>query len=212
MTTRLSLSSLGGRLLHRSQRLRPRARQLLYSKKGRSCSSKQVGVVVRGSIPANGNGVAVGQIAESNRIFTSEDVNLFGKLVGDENPLHQRWTVDNLPDVLENHPMLSVSNEDDDLKATKILVHGMLVSSIFSSIFGTLIPGAVYLKQTLDFSRPVYVDELVTGRIKIERIRHWRRKGLILTCDTLVLCNNEEKVRGSADVWLPHGSVANKVQ
>lgn len=204
MTTIRLPSSLAGLLLRRWL-LR---QQLLYSRRDLSCSTKQAEVVVRGSIPAGGNGVAVGQIAETDRSFTAEDISSFGKLVGDENPLHQRWAMDNLPDVLENHPMLSFS--DDDPKVTRNLVHGMLVSSLFSSIFGTLIPGAVYLKQTLAFSRPVYVDELVTGRITIERIRHWRRKGLVLTCDTLVFSNKEEKVGGKADVWLPHGRVASE--
>jgi len=174
-------------------------------------SSRQV--IVRGSIPVGGKGVAVGQFAESDRIFTAEDVNLFGKLVGDQNPLHQQWEMDRLPDLLENHPMVHAANEDDHgdgnhTKKTKILVHGILVSSLFSSIFGTLIPGAVYLKQSLDFARPVFVDESVTGRIIIERIRQWRRKGLILNCNTIVHSGDEEKIRGKADVWLPRGTVA----
>ena len=175
---------------------------------GRRPISSSEKVMVRGNIPKHGHGVAVGQTAESDRAFTADDVQLFGKLVGDENPLHHSWRVDALPETLENHPLLQVFDKDDDpIKSTKILVHGMLVSSLFTSIFGTLIPGAVYLKQTLDFARPVYVGEHVTGRIVIERIRYWRRKGLILTCETIVQGGSDEKVRGKADVWLPRGSV-----
>ena len=172
-------------------------------------------VIVRGNIPENGVGVAVGQVAESDRIYTAEDVHWFGKLVGDSNPLHQAWSVHTtLPESLENHPLVQVKNHHEESdgsnnngSSTQILVHGWLVASLFTSIFGTLIPGAVYLKQTLDFAQPVYVGDLVTARIEIERIRHWRRKGLILTCETVVRGDGNDKVRGKADVWLPRGSV-----
>ena len=172
-------------------------------------------VVVRGNIPEHGVGVAVGQVAESDRIYTAKDVHWFGKLVGDSNPLHQAWSVHTtLPESLENHPLLRHQDHHEESdgsnnngSSTQILVHGWLVASLFTSIFGTLIPGAVYLKQTLDFAQPVYVGDLVTARIEIERIRHWRRKGLILTCETVVRGDGNDKVRGKADVWLPRGSV-----
>ena len=78
----------------------------------------------------------------------------------------------------------------------------MLVASLFSSILGTLIPGAVYLKQTLDFTKPVYSDGLVVGRVSVTRLRHVR-KLWIATCDTVVEGDDGVKVRGQADVWLP---------
>lgn len=162
--------------------------------------------VVRGSIPAGGAGVAVGQCAETERQFTVADVALFGKLVGDQNPLHRSWELSRLsssPSAMDGHPLIQASEQDP--KLTKVLAHGMLVASLFSSIFGTLIPGAVYISQSLDFRKPVYVDTVVVARVTITRIRRWTRKGLILTCDTTVVADGEEKVRGAADVWLPKG-------
>jgi len=158
----------------------------------------------------------VGQYAASDRVFSAKDVVRFGTLVGDPNPLHTQWDLDHLPALLEHHPMIhpddknaeGISNDNNHPTYSKILVHGMLVSSLFTSIFGTLIPGAVYLKQSLEFARPVFVGEKVTGTIAIERIHRWRRKGLILTCDTTVTSHTDPedgRVRGKADVWLPNG-------
>jgi len=92
--------------------------------------------------------------------------------------------------------------------------------SLFSSIFGTLVPGAIYLKQSLDFRLPVHVDEPVVGRVDITRVRPFRRRGVIVTCDTKVLQHRQQPqddepqgdlqeivyVMGSADVWLPGGT------
>lgn len=168
-----------------------------------SSFSSDAKVLVRGSIPAGGRNVAVGQFAETERLYTAEDVDLFARLVGDRNPLHRSWDVEKLPSVISKHPLIKKGKEPEK---TLVLVHGMLVSSLFTCIFGTLIPGAVYLQQTLDFRKPVYVENsAVVGRVTITRIRRWRRKGLILTCDTTVFSkeDGEEKIRGQADVWLP---------
>ena len=120
---------------------------------------------------------------------------------------------------------------------TKIrgIVHGMLVSSLFSTIFAALAPGCVYINQSLDFVSPVFVDDVVVGRLKITRVRQWprrRRSGVVVTCDTQILrrvvaragecyqnnnsSSNDDSgttndttvlaVRGMANVWLPIGS------
>lgn len=157
---------------------------------------------ISGTIPPGGVGVALDQYAEVERVFTQKDVDNYGKLIGDMNPLHQRWSKSKVPSLIESHPLLAW-NEDDS--STMPIAHGMLGSGLFSCIFGSLIPGAVYLKQTLDFRRPVYVDSVVIGRVTISAIRKWKRKGLIITCDTKVLSQGKECVRGEADVWIPGG-------
>jgi acyl dehydratase len=157
---------------------------------------------IRGTVPPGGVGAAVDQYVEVERTFTQDDVDSYGKLIGDMNPLHLRWSKTQVPSLVESHPLLAW-NEDGS--STMPIVHGMLVSGLFSCIFGSLIPGAVYLKQTLDFRKPVYVDSLVIGRVTITAIRQWKRKGLIFTCDTTVLSQGKECVRGEADVWVPGG-------
>ena len=178
--------------------------------------------IITGTIPPRGHGVQVGQLAQVQRTFSLSDVQTYGRLVGDENPLHQppsSWTNSELGlsqddvEFFQTHPLLqqpeqeqqSMRNNDND-KPTRttpkplIVVHGMLVASLFSCIFGTLAPGAVYMKQSLQFHKPVYVTQPVVATTTITRIRDWTggrrrgtqaqatnsRGGVVLTCDTTV--------------------------
>lgn len=74
--------------------------------------------------------------------FSQNDVILFAKVSGDNNPLHL----------------------DADFAATtsfkKPIIHGALASSVFSKIMGTEFPGfgSVYLKQISEYKRPMFVD------------------------------------------------------
>ena len=140
-------------------------------------------------------------------MFTEKDVDSFGDLVDDKNPLHARWSLNELPCELQGHPMFDDMKENGR-NSTKPIVHGMLASSLFSCIFGTLVPGAVYLKQTLDFRSPIFVNEMVVGRVDVVRVRQFKFKGVIVTCDTAVLRGEAVCIAGKADVWLPGGSKA----
>ncbi len=44
--------------------------------------------IIEGTIPLHGTGIQIGQYAHIHRKFTQEDVNLFGALSGDMNPVH----------------------------------------------------------------------------------------------------------------------------
>lgn len=135
---------------------------------------------------------------------------IFGRVTSDNNPLHKQWNIDERPTELQSHPLLG-DLESDQNDETKIVVHGMLAASLFSCIFGTLVPGSVYLKQTLDFKLPIYVDDVVTGRVEVARVRHWSKiGGIIVKCDTKVLRRGKECILGEADVWLPGGFKGNK--
>lgn len=179
---------------------------------GKNNASDRPDTNVRGSIPRGGAGVALGQFAEVNRSFTPCDVELYGRLVLDRNPLHQSWDLQSndvpidIRSVIEQHPLVTCASFHPS--TTRIIVHGMLVGSIFSSIFGTLIPGSVYVSQSMEFRRPVYTNEMILGRITIHGIRHARKGGLILTCKTLVHKEGKECLRGDAEVWLPQGVAA----
>ena len=78
----------------------------------------------------------------------------------------------------------------------------MLLSSLFSCIFGSLIPGSVYRKQTLQFHKPVFIGELVVGQVKVVNVKQMRIRGgtaasmvdptknlggVLVTCDTQIL-------------------------
>mmetsp|Transcript_26675 Transcript_26675/g.73570 ORF Transcript_26675/g.73570 Transcript_26675/m.73570 type:complete len:240 (+) Transcript_26675:15-734(+) len=188
---------------------------------------------VEGSIPNGGKGVVLGQYAQVQRTFSLQDVQTFAQVIGDDNPLHQQWsfgTGDSFPPLaVTNHPLTRLTTTKTTTTTTTTtttnipVVHGMLVGSLFSCIFGTLTPGAIYLNQTLHFQTPVYVNDTILGRTTITRIRDWtkrqqsqsQRSGVVLTCRTEVLHASDDSddksnrskpfVTGEANVWIPTG-------
>jgi hypothetical protein len=161
--------------------------------------------------------IKVGQYAESVRVFSSEEVDAFCNLLHDYNPLHQLWMgsdcqshESSVPDSIRHHPLLKWNETDHpglSKAASKPLVPGMLVSGLFSSIFGTLLPGTIYISQQLQFVSPVYVRDCVLARVQIVDIRASgkgnrtregspprdnserkpRMHGDVVTCDTTVV-------------------------
>jgi 3-hydroxybutyryl-CoA dehydratase len=126
-------------------------------------------------------------------------VHQFGDLIGDRNPIHRQ----------DNATQLQLSDVSQ-------IVHGMLSASLFSSIFGTLIPGSLYRAQSVTFQTPIYSNEAVVGRVVVKKIKHVRRKGVMVTCDTHIFKNcgdtamntqrNEHAIvciSGEATVWIP---------
>jgi acyl dehydratase len=194
---------------------------------------KDNGSQICGTIPRLGIGLAVNQFALLKRSFSVEDVSLFASLVGDFNPIHRNQkNAATILDDLKGHPLLLQGMKyydcDDGCSTAKsikhtngVIVHGMLVGSIFTAIIGTLIPGSVYLHQSFDFRRPVFTDCPVIGRIEVTKLRHFpRRNGLIMQCQTMVYDGNNFDVesndsesqrclviRGQASVWIPNGAL-----
>ena len=111
-----------------------------------------------------------------------------------------------------------------------MIVHGMLVASIFSSIIGTLIPGAIYRSQNITFHSSVLVNEIVIGRVDVTKLRVITKENIeriLMTCKTAVrkekiIDNHEENndtkkelilcVTGEAKVLLPSSSYVSEWQ
>ncbi|SEI49485.1 Acyl dehydratase [Dyadobacter koreensis] len=74
--------------------------------------------------------------------FSQEQVIQFAELTGDNNPLHL----------------------DAEYAATtsfkRPIIHGMLGTTVFTKVLGTQFPGfgSIYLKQTVEYLRPMFVD------------------------------------------------------
>ncbi|WP_026997677.1 MaoC family dehydratase [Flectobacillus major] len=103
--------------------------------------------------------IALNTVYRHKFSFTQDDVILFAKVSGDNNPLHL----------------------DAEFAATtqfkRPIIHGALASSIFSKIMGTEFPGygSVYLKQVSEYKRPMFVDtdyEAVFTVINIDEAKH----------------------------------------
>jgi hypothetical protein len=149
------------------------------------------------------------------RTFTAAQVETFGSLVQDRNFLHSAVPWNDDMEVMRDSVPISKAHVDAGLiklqenanSMTRPLVHGMLVSSLFSSIFAGLVPGAIYINQTLQFATPVFVDDAIVGRVEIEKIRKWRKGGVVVQCNTHVFSRLEkiQLIKGTANVWLPEG-------
>jgi 3-hydroxybutyryl-CoA dehydratase len=116
-----------------------------------SCLFKQVSLFFGGFMIRKMN---IGDTRSYERIITTEDIMAFGKLTTDMNRAHfcKEYT--------------------KDTAFKKPIVHGMLVGSLFSCIFGTDYPGegTIYCSQSLKFLKPVYPDTLLMIKVTVKDI------------------------------------------
>jgi len=84
-------------------------------------------------------------------IITNDMVHKFAEVSGDRNPIHI----------------------DDEYASKTIfgkrIVHGMLLSSLFSKMIAETYPGkgSIYLNQSLNFKNPCYINDEVVVTIKL---------------------------------------------
>ena len=86
--------------------------------------------------------------------FTQTDVIKYSEVTGDNNPIH-----------------LSKEFAAKTIFKKPIL-HGLLSSSVFSKVLGTLFPGegTIYLKQSLVFLKPMFVDTTYEAVLKVKKL------------------------------------------
>lgn len=124
--------------------------------------------------------------AELTRVLTAADVSNFADVVGDHNPIHL----------------------DSAYAATtpfgRPIAHGMLSASLFSSIFATQIPGAIYVSQSIKFVAPAFVGDEVRARVEVRELA--RRRAVCATTVTVLGkggASDVLAVDGEAVVLLP---------
>lgn len=107
----------------------------------------------------------IGMAAELTRSFSDEDVYLFSKLSGDINPVH----------LDENYAKETIFGAR--------IVHGALVSSVFSTIFANNLPGAgcIYLKSENRFLKPVYLNEPVHFKVEVTDVIKEKKRVIFRT-------------------------------
>lgn len=115
--------------------------------------------------------IEVGQKATITRKFTETDVGNFSELSMDFNPVH-----------------LDPAYAEKSMFGQRI-VHGMLVSSLFSGLLGKHLPGegTIYLSQESSFKKPVYLDQDITATVEVIEVREDKP---IITLSTT--CVNDE--------------------
>ena len=126
----------------------------------------------------------IGMSRMLERKITQNDILLFSKVSGDENPVH----------LDENYAQQTIFG--------KRIAHGMLTASLISAVIAEQLPGhgTVYLSQTLKFVRPVLPGQLVTTKVLVSHIEYSNRR-VTLDCE----CKVDQKIvlAGEAVVLAP---------
>jgi len=94
----------------------------------------------------------IGETASLTRTIGDSDIQMFSEISGDTNPIHL---------------------DDEYAQRTRFgrrVAHGCLVAGVVSAVLGTRLPGpgAIYLSQTLRFTKPVYPGDTITARASVK--------------------------------------------
>jgi 3-hydroxybutyryl-CoA dehydratase len=126
----------------------------------------------------------IGQSAEVTHTITAEDIQTFGDLSGDYNPLHFN---------------------DEWAKTTMFegrIAHGLLSASFISTVIGMKLPGpgTIYLSQSMKFMRPVRIGDTITARVEVAALNDEKKRVTLKT-----VCTNQDQevvVDGEALIML----------
>ena len=128
--------------------------------------------------------IKVGDTASISRTLTEEDIQLFALVSGDVNPAHM----------------------DADYAATdmfrRVIAHGLWGGGLISAVLGTELPGpgAIYLSQSLQFTRPVGLGDTITASVTVAEKR--AHHDILFDC-RCVNQDGEEVISGQAEVKAP---------
>ncbi|HEX3484971.1 MAG TPA: MaoC family dehydratase [Micropepsaceae bacterium] len=133
--------------------------------------------------------LSIGQSASYSRTISESDIQQFGAVSGDLNPLHF----------------------DEDYAKTTIfrgrIAHGMLSASFLSTVLGTQLPGAgsIFLSATIRFKAPVRIGDTVVASCTVREIDSVKGR-VIFDC----VCKVGETVviEGDAMVKVPSRAVS----
>ena len=134
--------------------------------------------------------LSVGQSARLVRQLSLADIQAFALVSGDVNPAH----VD--PHYAQGTPFHGV------------IAHGMWGGALISSVLGTQFPGpgTIYLEQTLQFLRPVRLQDCLSVVLTVLS-KEERQRRVVLDC-SVTNQNGERVISGLATVIAPEHKVA----
>ena len=127
----------------------------------------------------------IGDSSETKKIFNETDVLMFAKVSDDYNPAH----------VDKDYASKTMFK--------KQIVHGMLVGSLFSQIFGVKMPGlgSIYTKQSLKFTKPVYFGDEITAKVTVKEL-NLERNRVIFDC-IAINQSGDTVIIGEAEIMPP---------
>lgn len=129
--------------------------------------------------------LSIGAQASRTKTFTDEDVSGFAQVSGDTNPVHL---------------------DADYAAGTQFgrrIVHGMLTAGLISAVLANDLPGegTIYLSQTLQFKKPVFIGDTITATVEVTAYRERRRIATLTT--TCVNQDGAVVLEGEAVVMAP---------
>jgi 3-hydroxybutyryl-CoA dehydratase len=132
------------------------------------------------------NELRIGDFAEYSKTISESDIIQFAEISGDYNPLH----ID------------ECYAKSTPFKAR--IAHGFLIAGLISTVIANKLPGpgTIYLKQTLNFIAPVFIDDTITARVEILSIEEESNKIYLKTT-----CRNQNLIiilDGEATVKVPY--------
>jgi len=135
-----------------------------------------------GSIPIEK--ILPGMTVSYSQTISDSDIKSFAGLSGDHNPVH----VD--------------AEYAEKSRFGKRIAHGLMSAGFFSALFGTKLPGpgCVYVSQSLNFKRPVYIDDTVVATVKVTAVD---TKSNRVTFDTECKVRGKVVISGAAEIYIP---------
>lgn len=109
--------------------------------------------------------LAIGQSAEHTKTITDDVIARFAEVTGDLNPLHL---------------------DENAARRTRFggrIAHGMINAGLISAVIGMHLPGegAIYVSQSLRFTRPVRPGDTITARATVTTLHPERRRVTLAT-------------------------------
>jgi len=126
--------------------------------------------------------IKIGDTAIMKKAFTEDEVRLYANISNDSNPIH----------LDKEYAKSTIFKER--------IVHGVLVGSLFGGLLGSKLPGigTIHLGQTMNFKKPIYINEEVKATIEVIDIR---KDKPIITLKTVCYNSNDEiSIEGEAIV------------
>lgn len=128
--------------------------------------------------------LSVGMTAVFAKTVTEADIVLFAGISGDINPVHL------------NHEFATETMFEGRI------AHGMLTAGFISTVIGTKLPGpgAIYLKQSLNFKAPVRAGDTVRARATIKEVMPEKRR---IVMETVATVADKVVLDGEALIMVP---------
>ena len=128
--------------------------------------------------------IQVGMSANYSQTIKDIDIKKFAAVSNDYNPVHL--------------------DDDYALKSRfkKRIAHGLISGSFFSALFDTKIPGlgCVYVQQTFNFKKPVYLGDTVIATVTVTSIDKIKRRVFF---ETTCKVKSKTVIDGYAELYVP---------